>query len=453
MANQTGTVFTQLQGQLAAQAIAGDLLTVCNDTVDQLLAQPTQSSRPGMLLGMIQSGKTKAFIGVLALAFDNGFDHAVVFTKGTKALARQTVARLRRDLRLAIEQEMVSVYDIMMLPDSLSPWELDRKLILVCKKEDDNLEALTDVLTQQYPDLANKRLLLIDDEADLASIGYRRSHGVIEANVIPTQMSDLRDSLTVASYLLVTATPDSLYLQPEEIQIPPTQQIFQPVRPVFTELVPIHAAYVGGEFYFEQSQITGTVASFLHVEVNPGELTVLRTPNSPQLNLADILTSNAITALRRSIITFLVGGTVRRWQQQQAGELPRRYSFIVHTETRNAAHTWQSNIVGALITRLRQEAQATMAAITPLITAAYNDLAQSVGVAATAMPTPTLPTVLDLIPAMLNGLGTQTVNRESDVEQLLDENGQLQLRNPLNIFIGGNILDRGITIDNVIGFF
>ena len=322
MANQTGPVFTQLQAQLGAQPITGDLLTLCNDTVDQLLAQPTQSSRPGMLLGKIQSGKTKAFIGVLALAFDNGYDHAVVFTKGTKALARQTVAHLRRDLRLAIEQEMVSVYDIMTLPDSLSPWELERKLILVCKKEDDNLEALTEVLTQQYPDLADKRLLLIDDEADLASIGYRRSQGVIEPNVIPTQMSDLRDSLTDASYLLVTATPYALYLQPEEIQIPTTQQIFQPVRPAFTELVPIHSAYIGGEFYFEQSQIPGTVASFLHVEVNPGELTVLRTPNSPQLNFADILTSNSVTTLRRSIITFLVGGTVRRCQQQQAGEPP-----------------------------------------------------------------------------------------------------------------------------------
>ncbi len=341
MADQTGPVFTQLQAQLAAQAIAGDLLTVCDDSVDQLLAQATQSARPGMLLGMIQSGKTKAFIGVLGLAFDNGFDHAVVFTKGTKALARQTVARLRRDLRLAIEQELVSVYDIMTLPDSLSPWELERKLVLVCKKEDDNLEALTDVLTQQYPDLAGKRLLLIDDEADLASIGYRRAQGVIEMNVIPTQLSGLRDSLTNASYLLVTATPYALYLQPEEIQIPSNQQVFQPIRPAFTELVPVHAAYIGGEFYFEQSQIPGTVASFLHVEVNPPELVVLRTPNSPQLNLADILTSSAITALRRSIITFIVGGTVRRWQQQQVGEPPRRYSFIVHTETRNAAHTWQ----------------------------------------------------------------------------------------------------------------
>jgi D-serine dehydratase len=152
MANQTGPVFRELQAQLGAQEIAGDLLNVYNDTVDHLLAEPTQSSRPGMLLGKIQSGKTKAFIGVLAIAFDNGFEHAVIFTKGTKALARQTVARLRKDLKLAIDKEFLTVDDIMMLPDTLSPWQLDRKLILVCKKEDDNLIRLTEVLTIVDPE-------------------------------------------------------------------------------------------------------------------------------------------------------------------------------------------------------------------------------------------------------------------------------------------------------------
>ena len=37
--------------------------------------------KPLMMLGKIQSGKTKSFIGVMALAFDNGYDLAVVLTK------------------------------------------------------------------------------------------------------------------------------------------------------------------------------------------------------------------------------------------------------------------------------------------------------------------------------------------------------------------------------------
>jgi len=36
---------------------------------------------------------------------------------------------------------------------------------------------------------------------------------------------------------------------------------------------------------------------------------------------------------------------------------------------------------------------------------------------------------------------------------LLDADGQLKLRTPLNIFIGGQILDRGVTITNLIGFY
>ena len=45
------------------------------------------------------------------------------------------------------------------------------------------------------------------------------------------------------------------------------------------------------------------------------------------------------------------------------------------------------------------------------------------------------------------------VNSENDIDTLLDDEGQLRLRTPLNIFIGGQILDRGITISNLIGFY
>jgi hypothetical protein len=55
------------------------------ETVRSLLDIETNLDRPGMLLGKIQSGKTKTFIAILALAFDNGFDGAIILTKGTKA--------------------------------------------------------------------------------------------------------------------------------------------------------------------------------------------------------------------------------------------------------------------------------------------------------------------------------------------------------------------------------
>lgn len=452
MAKMDGPVFTRLQSQLDDKPLVGEALAVCDRTVDKLLAEQTRSSKPGMLLGKIQSGKTRTFMGVLALAFDNGFDHAVIFTKGTKALARQTIARLRKDLKSAIDADLIGVHDIMALPDTLTPWDLNLKLVFVCKKEDDNLLRLSEVLTDEYPELADKRVLIIDDEADLASIGFKRSKGVIEANVIPGQINDLRDSLTNASYLLVTATPYALYLQPEEIQIPADQKIFRPMFPAFTELVPVPDAYVGGEFYFEKCLDPASVASFLHIEVQPKELTVLRKADHPDLDLSEVLTTAEIADLRRAIITFVVGGEIRRWQQEQAGKHPiGKYSFIFHTEVSKTAHQWQHLILSTLISRLRHSAANNIGTISPLIEAAHADLAQSVALAGTAMPP--LATVLQRFPAAVNATTIEKVNTDNDVEQLLDEKGQLMLRNPLNIFIGGNILDRGITIDNVIGFY
>ena len=46
-----------------------------------------------------------------------------------------------------------------------------------------------------------------------------------------------------------------------------------------------------------------------------------------------------------------------------------------------------------------------------------------------------------------------TVNSNREIEELLDDDGQLKLRTPLNLYIGGQILDRGITIRNLIGFY
>ena len=87
-----------------------------------------------MLLGKIQSGKTRGFLGVITRAFDRGFDIALVFTKGTKTLARQTVRRISSDFKQFIDDEEVSVYDIMEMPERLTRSELRRKIVIVAKK-------------------------------------------------------------------------------------------------------------------------------------------------------------------------------------------------------------------------------------------------------------------------------------------------------------------------------
>ena len=56
-------------------------LAACIDrVVKQLEDISAGGDHPGILLGKLQ-GKTRAFVGVIARAFDHGFDISVVFTR------------------------------------------------------------------------------------------------------------------------------------------------------------------------------------------------------------------------------------------------------------------------------------------------------------------------------------------------------------------------------------
>lgn len=124
----------------------GDELAACIErVVNQLESAGTTGDRPGMLLGKIQSGKTRAFVGVIARAFDRGFDIALVLTKGTKTLSVQTVARLSDDFAEFIDDDELLVLDIMKLPGTLRKSELRRKIVIVAKQQARNLPRLIEL--------------------------------------------------------------------------------------------------------------------------------------------------------------------------------------------------------------------------------------------------------------------------------------------------------------------
>ena len=103
---------------------------------------------------------------------------------------------MKEDFREFIAADQVEVLDILHVPD-LTPYELNRKLIFVVKKEDDNLRHLLSIFQDQYPVLRNKSVLIIDDEADLASVSFRKTNGVSSAGVISQQIDRLREFVTV----------------------------------------------------------------------------------------------------------------------------------------------------------------------------------------------------------------------------------------------------------------
>ena len=420
-------------------------------TVDQLTHNRTNFNSPGMLLGKIQSGKTRAFNGIIALAFDRGYDVCVIFTKGTKALAEQTLVRLGSEFEVFIEDDQVKVYDIMQMPH-LTSYIKHQKLILIVKKETNNLDHLVELFVQ-HADLAQKTVLFIDDEADFASVGFKKdskSQDGVSMNVLAQKISAIRQGFeTSYSFLQVTATPYSLYLQPKG-PIKLNGDAYEPTKPSFTTLVPVHDAYVGGRQYFEESQDPESLYSKLFTRVPDAEIEVLNKRDRRYLN--NVTASPNLSVFRAAILNFLVGGAIRMIQDE---ENQRKYkcSFIIHTSTTKDRHQWQEELVEALVERLTELAVGQSQELIEFVARSYADMKSSIEMINGILPSFEKVSAR-VFAALRDGyLGITKINSENQIAALLDKNGQLRLDNPFNVFIGGQILDRGITIDNLIGFF
>jgi hypothetical protein len=440
----------------ANSSFSADTFRCAEETIDELLAKATTSDNPGMLLGRVQSGKTRTFISIIALAFDNGFDVAIVLTKNSKALIEQTAKRLNTEFETFIDDGELDIYDIMHAPESFGGFELDSKLIFVAKKQDDNLRRLTDLFKNNSA-IASKRTLIIDDEADNASIGYTKKAGLIEARKIAGQISKLRSTIISSSFLQVTATPYSLYLQPNEVVVA-NVITFKPTRPAFTKLVPVPFEYVGGTDYFGPSarSETDTLESLIHHTVDHRELERLKSPDGRSFKLDDVLTTKAIEGYRTAIVNFIVGGCIQRINGIRAGGKSKklRYSFLLHSEAGKDAHNWQEKLTKSIVSKLEAAAEINSPDFTALVTKAYGDFSRSLLLA--SQPIPPLDEVLVAVAGALkqqNDIKIVKVNSDDDVAALLDSTGQLKLRSPLNIFLGGQVLDRGVTLAGLIGFY
>lgn len=439
----------------AGQPDTADYDACVRETVYELISRETSSSHPGMLLGKIQSGKTRAFLGIIALAFDNGFDVAIVLTKGTRTLGNQTVSRIARDFKPFREENALQVFDILKIP-ALTQWEIEQqKLIIVAKKEHNNMRRLIELFADKHPELRNKRVLIVDDEADFASIRFTKKRGSddIEQGRIANQMDELRRELTRPSFLQVTATPYALYLQPDEYEVPTgANMTFEPKRPAFTKLVPVHSAYVGGDHYFGDHD-EAEPEYYLWHEVQQDELDALKKEDRRRFSIEDVLTTPKVKALRSAIANFVTAGAIRRLHQKADGQRPKHYAMIVHVETARSAHAWQHRVTQEILDQMKTAVVARAPIADQLIDEAISDLRRSVEAEGLTVPD-RAELVKEIRDAFEKGaVATEKVNSDNDVEALLDENAELKLRTPFNVFIGGQILDRGITVPNLLGFY
>lgn len=457
--------------------------TFCiESTVEQLLSTDEHAEEPGLLLGKIQCGKTDTFEGIIGLAFDKGVDIAIVITKGTKALVNQTIKRMKNDYRWfkasdSLEQPVtIEIYDIM----AISKMGLRQaivessKIVIVCKKQAANLTRLIDLFEHKSPFLKKKKVVIVDDEADFASRNYQsvklkaesgdqetQGNKGLQMAKISQQIDDFRRVPDFCRYLQVTATPYCLYLQPDgELNL--NGNIVKPFKPRFTSIVPTHSAYIGGHQYFVESADADSMYSHLYHQIDQKCIAVLGHEDKRYLNNA--ISSGNIYGLTYALVAYFMATAVRRLQMKEEGK-DYKTSAIIHVDIDKKNHDWQRRLVVKLIKSIESailDEDRSDLRIWIAMENVYKDFLESNEKGRkSGLITVTVPTKDEILNEMRtifspkhSNYHVQPVNSDEDMVSILDEEtGELKLECAATIFIGGNILDRGVTIKNMLCFF
>ncbi|MFJ9501558.1 Z1 domain-containing protein [Brevibacillus centrosporus] len=231
--------------------VTANLETVANEIVD-LLGDPRSSKpwqRRGLVLGDVQSGKTVNYTAICNTAADTGYKVIIVLAGMMENLRMQTQKRLDKEfagrlskdlLRLKGKQEVRNVFDGVGKIDSskrisafttvlydfnmsilnsndLTLRNISEPALFVVKKNKSVLKNLESWLCSNNADHTGKidlPLLLIDDEADNASVNTKKEDQ--DPTAINEAIRSILNRFYKASYVGITATPfANIFINPE----------------------------------------------------------------------------------------------------------------------------------------------------------------------------------------------------------------------------------------------
>lgn len=225
---------------------ASTVRTIERDTwnVLDLMANPKIEAgfeRRGLVVASVQSGKTANYIGLICRAADAGYKIIIVMAGVHNVLRNQTQARLEDGFtgfniveQQAIEPVGVGLYNGSRRPIACTSRDADfnkrrasalkgiqtahtnEPWLFVIKKNSNSLKQVYEWLRDNAS--PNDQLLLIDDEADNASINgkYKRERREDEPTRINGQIRNILNYFTRKCYVGYTATPyANILIDPE----------------------------------------------------------------------------------------------------------------------------------------------------------------------------------------------------------------------------------------------
>lgn len=378
-----------------------------------------EGKRTGLVLGYVQSGKTSSFTSVAALARDNGYQLIIVVSGSSTILYEQSADRVEEALLRAEPGGWMPIrtsaiknqidHHAQMIRQSLEFWRLPgvhsslKTTVLLCvMKEARHLDKLLRVL--ERVDLNGVRALIIDDEADQASLNLARIPG--DESSIYSKLNGLRQLLPHVNYLQYTATP----------QAPLLVRIDDVLSPEFSKVLSPGNFYSGPQKYFDQD------ISRLTKSISQSDMDAAQRGEAPR-------------ALHKALAFFFLGVAAHLKNPLESGE--RNRTMMVHPSQRTLSHEDYQAFVNVTLDSWKSSLGSEDASLYNLVKntflEAFQDLKQGVEGVLFEELWANIPTALratTVVKVNATPAGLKNIN----------------WNHPYYIFIGGQLLDRGFTI-------
>jgi len=444
---------------------------------------PKSFSVRGLVVGHVQSGKTANFSALIAKAVDADYKIVIVLSGLHNTLRHQTQVRLQRDLG---HEETPGVGP----PESTHVWvwmtgpgingdfnpagqnagvlQGNNQVILVVKKNKSRLDRLIAWMRNKVP--AHVPVLVVDDEADLASINTRGNRpgfvrpgyeedieqtdltrddvdgdftaDELDPSAINKRIRQLLMLFARCSFVAYTATPfANVLIDPDITDVEAGEELF-PRDFIISLPKPPGDKYVGTERLFGRDQLPGDagddVAGLDVIEIVPDhEVTLLVPPR--RSHEAPTIPPSLQQALRDYVIAAAA------WLYRAARDVP--CTMLVHTDMRKALQNAIASEIESELATLRQgwkydQERRLRAELAERWERDFRPRSASVNLAWDT-PFAEIEPYVDRL--LTDGIAVRRLNSDHLDTADFDEEPTLKA-----VLVGGNKLSRGVTIEGLL---
>ena len=363
----------------------------------------------GLALGYVQSGKTTAMTALAAECADRGYHIVIALLGVTNLLLSQNTSRLVTKLGIDDRSDYrwvtVSNPKGASAAHDIEDWVAKGRTVLIpVLKNAQRINGVADTL-EQIPLIGKMNCLVIDDEADQASLNTLVRSG--DESKVYSSIDRLRGVLESHGFVQFTATPYApLLLDPSDTLFPQFVSFLEPGK-----------GYTGGREFF----------------MDHGEAAIRYIPAADEQGSK--LPIELPASLTSALWNFIIGSAIL----DASIEASRPISMLIHPSSRKDAQDRYNFLIARRLAELTTVANSAsvLQELGPIASAEYQRLVRN-GAAELSESK-----VLEGVRYVLSEVKTWLLHSATAVKQV---NWNLS---PFHILIGGNKLDRGFTVEGL----